>query len=149
MLPCHENRVPCKIQTFSQNQFKSKQGRKMFLPLVDIVVFCCVSNIGLVKYAFISMDPVSLKPNVMVTCAIKALLASYFPQGSSFQLLSHQESIMLYYQGGTCGKGRRNEETWSQLARARADPYFPAHTPGPGYSFYGHSLMLCTLGFVS
>ena len=33
-------------------------------------MFCRVSNIGLVKYAFISMDPVSLKPDVMVTCTI-------------------------------------------------------------------------------
>lgn len=42
----------------------------MILRFYDIVVFCCVSNIGLVKYAFISMDSVSLKPNVMATCAI-------------------------------------------------------------------------------
>lgn len=33
-------------------------------------MFCCVSNIGLVKYTFISMDQVSLKSNVMVACAI-------------------------------------------------------------------------------
>lgn len=33
-------------------------------------MFCCVSNIGLVKCTFISMDQVSLKSNVMVACAI-------------------------------------------------------------------------------
>lgn len=37
---------------------------------VDIVVLCCVSDTGLVKYVFLSMDPVCLKPNVIVTCAI-------------------------------------------------------------------------------
>lgn len=32
-------------------------------------MFCCISNIGLARYSFTTMDPVSQKPNLMVTCA--------------------------------------------------------------------------------
>lgn len=136
-------RVSCKIQIFSQNQLKRKcfYTLKWFGKLstlkeqVDIVVCCCVSNIGLVKYTFISMDQISLKSDVMVACAIFDHVGpSYSSQGSSVPLHLHQESITLYWQGGTWGKGRRNEETWSELARARAD-LCSLLTPGPWFIF--------------
>jgi len=105
----------------------SKQGRKMFLPLVDIDVFCCVSNVGHVEYAFISMDPGSLKPNVTVTCAItdhvRPCLPHAFPKAavSSF---SHIKRVSPCLPMGYLWKGnkKRPGHSWPEPGQACISP---------------------------